>query len=40
MKEMSAPIAYDKYRQSYYYEFEGKFNLGFAVSEIKNAGGG
>jgi hypothetical protein len=29
MKEMGAPIGYDKLRQSYYYEEEGRFDFSF-----------
>lgn len=34
MKELGAPIKYDRGRRSYYYEFEGQFKLGFEPLEI------
>ena len=33
MKELGAPIKYNKERESYYYEFEGKFKIYFEQKE-------
>jgi predicted DNA-binding transcriptional regulator YafY len=29
MKELGAPICYDRYRKTYYYKFQGHFNISF-----------
>lgn len=33
MKEMGAPIAYDSSRNTYFYQFDGKFNFRFIGAE-------
>lgn len=39
MKEMGAPIKYDKSTQTFYYEYKVSFSLGF-ISSISNIQGG
>jgi predicted DNA-binding transcriptional regulator YafY len=36
MRELGAPISYCKFRQTYYYEEEGKLEIAFRVPSEKN----
>ena len=36
MKEQGAPIGYCKFRQSYYYEYDGGFNMTFIPVDAKH----
>ena len=36
MKDMNAPIKYDKYKQSFYYEDEGSFVINFMCKELSD----
>ncbi|MCI4667043.1 MAG: hypothetical protein MRZ79_02705 [Bacteroidia bacterium] len=42
MKALNAPISYCKYRQTYYYQLDGRFYLGFECKEstLQNVRGG
>jgi predicted DNA-binding transcriptional regulator YafY len=33
MKELGAPICYDKYRKSYFHKFQGHFNISFVSGQ-------